>query len=120
MDAPVFDNDELPSRHVAEGPVRAPRREFCTITVTDGIAMGDRGMKASPGSSEVIAGSVELTMRGHRGDMELAKRRKRWKPRPTDYGSGAIWKYAQTVGSAKDGAVTHPGFAGETHVYADL
>ena len=59
-------------------------------------------------------------MRGHCGDVELAERRKRWKPRPTDHGSGAIWKYAQAVGSAKDGAVTHPGFAGETHVYADL
>src|SRR5437870_8332858 len=40
-------------------------REFCTITVTDGIAMGHEGMKASLPSREVIADSVELTMRGH-------------------------------------------------------
>src|SRR5437660_11993814 len=40
-------------------------REFCTITVTDGIAMGHGGMKASLPSREVIADSVELTMRGH-------------------------------------------------------
>ncbi len=40
-------------------------REFCTITVTDGIAMGHQGMKASLVSREVIADSVELTMRGH-------------------------------------------------------
>jgi len=40
-------------------------REFCTITVTDGIAMGHQGMKASLPSREVIADSVELTMRGH-------------------------------------------------------
>ena len=39
--------------------------EFCTITVTDGIAMGHHGMKASLVSREVIADSVELTMRGH-------------------------------------------------------
>ncbi len=40
-------------------------REFCTITVTDGIAMGHEGMKSSLPSREVIANSVELTMRGH-------------------------------------------------------
>ncbi len=40
-------------------------REFCTITVTDGIAMGHEGMKSSLVSREVIADSVELTMRGH-------------------------------------------------------
>ncbi len=40
-------------------------REFCTITVTDGIAMGHQGMKSSLVSREVIADSIELTMRGH-------------------------------------------------------
>ncbi len=40
-------------------------REFCTITVTDGIAMGHEGMKSSLISREVIADSIELTMRGH-------------------------------------------------------
>src|SRR5580704_4536011 len=45
--------------------VGATPREFCTITVTDGIAMGHAGMKSSLPSREVIADSVELTMRGH-------------------------------------------------------
>ncbi len=40
-------------------------REFTTITVTDGIAMGHAGMKSSLISREIIADSVELTMRGH-------------------------------------------------------
>ena len=40
-------------------------REFCTISVTDGIAMGHQGMKSSLASRECIADSVELTMRGH-------------------------------------------------------
>ena len=115
---PKFDKSKLPSRHVTEGPERAPHRsyyyamglteaeihqpfvgvatcwneaapcnialmrqaqsakkgvkaaggtprEFCTITVTDGIAMGHEGMKSSLVSREVIADSVELTMRGH-------------------------------------------------------
>src|ERR1700686_3328397 len=48
--------------------VGATAREFCTITVTDGIAMGHAGMKASLPSREVIADSVELTVRGHSYD----------------------------------------------------
>src|SRR5450631_1785318 len=48
--------------------VGATPREFCTITVTDGIAMGHAGMKSSLPSREVIADSVELTMRGHAYD----------------------------------------------------
>jgi dihydroxy-acid dehydratase len=51
---------------------------------------------------------------------ELAKRRETWQPRGHDYNSGAIWKYAQTVGPAEKGAVTHPGGKAETHVYADV
>jgi len=43
----------------------ATPREFTTITVTDGIAMGHEGMRSSLASREVIADSVELTMRGH-------------------------------------------------------
>ena len=43
-------------------------REFTTITVTDGIAMGHQGMKSSLVSRDVIADSVELTMRGHSYD----------------------------------------------------
>jgi dihydroxy-acid dehydratase len=121
MDAKTNLKAKLPSRHVTEGPERAPHRsylyamglttaqihqplvgvatcwneaapcnialmrqaqavkkgvsaangtprEFCTITVTDGIAMGHSGMKASLPSREVIADSVELTMRGHAYD----------------------------------------------------
>ncbi len=51
---------------------------------------------------------------------ELAKRKAAWKPRETDYQSGAIWKYAQLVGPAQFGAVTHPGGAAESHCYADI
>ncbi len=52
---------------------------------------------------------------------ELRARRKEWTgPRETIYGAGALWKYAQLAGAAKDGAVTHPGGAEERHCYADL
>ncbi len=121
MDAPVFDKSRLVSRHVTEGPSRAPHRsyfyamgltdeeihrpfvgvatcwneaapcnialnrqaqavklgvkeargtprEFTTITVTDGIAMGHEGMRSSLPSRDAIADTVELTMRGHAYD----------------------------------------------------
>jgi dihydroxy-acid dehydratase len=51
---------------------------------------------------------------------ELARRRAAWAPRKTDYQSGALWKYGELVGPAHKGAVTHPGAAAETHVYADI
>jgi dihydroxy-acid dehydratase len=57
---------------------------------------------------------VELT------EAELARRRKAWKPRMHNFQSGALWKYAQTVGTAAHGAVTHPGGKAETHCYADI
>lgn len=51
---------------------------------------------------------------------ELAKRRAAWKPRENDYASGTLWKYAQIVGPASEGAVTHPGAKHEKKVYADI
>ncbi|MEM8839875.1 MAG: dihydroxy-acid dehydratase, partial [Pseudomonadota bacterium] len=53
-------------------------------------------------------------------ESEFEKRRAEWTPRETVFGSGAIWKYAQTVGPARNGAVTHPGGHGEKRVYADI
>jgi dihydroxy-acid dehydratase len=51
---------------------------------------------------------------------EMASRHKAWKPRRHDFQSGALWKYAQLVGDAEKGAVTHPGAQAETHVYAEI
>ena len=50
----------------------------------------------------------------------MASRKAAWQPRQTDFQSGALWKYAQQVGDAEKGAVTHPGGSAETHVYADI
>ncbi len=53
-------------------------------------------------------------------DEELEKRKKNWVSRETNYRSGALWKFAQQVGPARDGAVTHPGAKAETHTFVDL
>ena len=65
---------------------------------------------------DAVNGTLDVDL----SDDELAARRKEWKPRKTNYQSGALWKYAQLVGTAEKGAVTHPGAAAETHIYADL
>jgi dihydroxy-acid dehydratase len=52
-------------------------------------------------------------------DAEFAARAKEWKPRPEEFGSGYLWKYAQQVGTARYGAVTHPGASAEKACYAD-
>jgi len=51
---------------------------------------------------------------------ELAEPKTKWKARETNHTSGALWKYAQQVGPAVDGAVTHPGGAHEKQCYADI
>ncbi len=65
---------------------------------------------------DAVAGTIDVAL----SDAELASRRKAWAPRRHDYQSGSLWKYAQTVGDAEKGAVTHPGGQAETHVYADI
>jgi dihydroxy-acid dehydratase len=66
---------------------------------------------------DAMAGTIEVALT----DEELEARKAEWKgPRPTIYGAGALWKYAQLVGDTYKGAVTHPGGADERHTYMDL
>ena len=51
---------------------------------------------------------------------EFEQRAKEWKPRAEEYTSGYLWKYAQQVGAARYGALTHPGGAAEKVCYADI
>ena len=62
------------------------------------------------------AGTLDLEV----DEQMLAQRRKDWQPRVSEYGSGAIWRYANVVGPARKGAVTHPGALEETFQYADI
>ena len=95
---------------------------------TRGLCIGHVGPEAALGGPialieegdiiEIDAAQSRLSIR--LDDATLAERRARWKPRQHGFQSGAIWRYAQNVGPARFGAVTHPGAAAETHVYADL
>ena len=95
---------------------------------TRGFCIGHVGPEAAVGGpigllkdGDVIKIDAEKgTLDVDLSEAELDARRKAWKPRKHDYQSGVLWKYAQLVGPACDGAVTHPGAKAETHVYADI
>ncbi|TIL84525.1 MAG: dihydroxy-acid dehydratase [Mesorhizobium sp.] len=104
---------------ITDGRFSGATRGFCIGHVGPEAAVGGPIGLLRDGdliSIDAVNGTIEVAL----SDTELATRAKAWKARATDYQSGAIWKYAQTVGPARDGAVTHPGGAGETHCYADI
>ena len=95
---------------------------------TRGFCVGHVGPEAAEGGP---IGLVEdgdiITIDANTGTIDLdvsaevlAERLKAWKPRDNNYNAGALWRYAQNVGPASKGAVTHPGAKAETHVYADI
>ena len=95
---------------------------------TRGFCIGHVGPEAAEGGPiALIEDGDEIMIDAETGVIDLnvpaevlEERRKHWTPRATDYGSGAIWRYAQNVGPAYKGAVTHPGGSAETHVFADI
>lgn len=106
---------------ITDGRFSGATRGFCIGHVGPEAAVGGPIALIQNGDIiELDARDGMRTMTLKVSDSELEKRRANWKPHPTDYQSGAIWKYAQTVGSAEGGAVTHPGAKAEKHVFADL
>ncbi len=95
---------------------------------TRGFCIGHVGPEASDGGpialvedGDIIAidaeaGTIDLQV----DDAIMAQRRALWQPRVNDYQAGALWRYAQNVGPAWQGALTHPGAKAERHVYADI
>ena len=104
---------------ITDGRFSGATRGFCIGHVGPEAAVGGPIGLLQDGDQITIdaeAGTIDVDL----SDDELAKRKAAWKPRGTDYNAGTIWKYAQTVGSAEKGAITHPGGKAETHVYADI
>jgi len=95
---------------------------------THGFCIGHVGPEAAVGGPiglirdgdaitiDAQAGTLDVAL----SDADLAARRQAWTPRRNDYQAGCLWRYAQTVGDAEKGALTHPGARAETHTYADI
>jgi dihydroxy-acid dehydratase len=104
---------------ITDGRFSGATRGFCVGHVGPEAAVGGPIGLLQDGDTITIdaeTGTIDVDL----DEAELAKRREAWKSRGTDYNAGAIWKYAQTVGSAEKGALTHPGGKAETHMYADI
>jgi dihydroxy-acid dehydratase len=104
---------------ITDGRFSGATRGFCIGHVGPEAAVGGPIGLLQDGDIivlDAIKGTMDVELSGE----ELAARRARWQPRENTATSGYLWKYAQTVGSARDGAVTHPGGAAEKQTYADI
>jgi dihydroxy-acid dehydratase len=104
---------------ITDGRFSGATHGFCIGHVGPEAAVGGPIALLKNGDRIVIdadKGTIDMLV----PEAELATRRAAWQPRKTDYNAGAIWKYAQLVGPAYLGAVTHPGAEAESHCYADI
>ncbi len=104
---------------ITDGRFSGATRGFCIGHV--GPEAADCGPIALVQEGDIIAidaeaGTIDLEVDA----AVLAARKAKWQPRGHDYNAGALWRFAQNVGPAWQGAVTHPGAKAETHVYADI
>src|SRR5262249_6768823 len=104
---------------ITDGRFSGATRGFCIGHVGPEAQLGGPialGRDGDMISIDAETGRIDLEVPA----AELVERKKGWKKREIDFGSGALWKYAQMVGPAHLGAVTHPGQAAEKKVYADI
>ncbi len=104
---------------ITDGRFSGATRGFCIGHVGPEAAEGGPIALVEDGDTIAIdaeAGTIDLLV----DKAVLDERRLAWQPREHDYQSGALWRYAQNVGPAHEGAVTHPGAARETHMFADI
>ncbi len=104
---------------ITDGRFSGGTRGFCIGHV--GPEAADGGPIALVENGDTIridaeAGTIDLLVE----PAVLDERRARWAPRVNDYQAGVLWRYAQNVGPAHQGAVTHPGAKSERHIYADI
>jgi dihydroxy-acid dehydratase len=104
---------------ITDGRFSGATRGFCVGHVGPEAAVGGPIALVHDGdiiSLDADSGKLDVRL----SEAELDRRRAAWQPRASAFASGYIWKYAQQVGSARHGAVTHPGGAAENMCYADI
>ncbi len=104
---------------ITDGRFSGGTRGFCVGHVSPEAAVGGAIALIVDGDKITIdAKNGTITL--HIDDQTLQNRKNQWQAKKTQYNSGAIWKYAQTVGSAKNGATTHFGASAETISYDQI
>ena len=104
---------------ITDGRFSGATRGFCIGHVSPEACIGGMiGLLKDGDEIEIDAekGSISVNL----SDDEIKKRKSQWKPKVSNFESGTLWKYAQSVGDATNGAVTHPGAFKEKKVYADI
>jgi dihydroxy-acid dehydratase len=104
---------------ITDGRFSGATRGFCVGHVGPEAAVGGPIGLLKDGDViriDAVKGTLDVDLT----KAELEKRRKAWKPRQHDYRSGALWRYAQTVSDAEQGAVCHPGGKAEVRAFADI
>ncbi len=104
---------------ITDGRFSGATRGFCVGHVGPEAAVGGTIGLLKDGdviTLDATKGTIDVAL----SDEELAARRVAWKPKPQNFGSGVLWRYAQVVGSAEKGALTHPGARAEIRCYADI
>jgi len=103
---------------ITDGRFSGATRGFCVGHIGPEAAVG--GPIALLRDGDIVELDAEAgTLNARLSDEDFARRKRDWKPRDPEFTSGYLWKYAQQVGPARNGAVTHPGGAAETACYAD-
>jgi dihydroxy-acid dehydratase len=104
---------------ITDGRFSGATRGFCVGHVGPEAAVGGPIGLVKDGdiiTLDATTGEISVNV----SEEEFTRRKAAWTPRETEYGSGAIWKYAQLVGPARYGALTNPGARGEKGQYADI
>jgi dihydroxy-acid dehydratase len=104
---------------ITDGRFSGATRGFCVGHVGPEAAVGGPIALIRDGDM-IVLDAEKGTLDVELGADELNKRAKEWKARPLQFKSGALWKYANEVGPARTGAVTHPGAGVEVACYADV
>ncbi len=104
---------------ITDGRFSGATRGFCVGHVGPEAAVG--GPIALLRDGDIVElDAVKATLDVKLTEAELERRRREWKPRAGEFTSGYLWKYAQQVGPARQGAITHPGATVEKACYADI
>ena len=104
---------------ITDGRFSGATRGFCIGHVSPEASIGGMiGLLKDGDEIEIDAekGNISVNL----SDEEIKKRKSQWKPKDSNFESGTLWKYAQSVGDATNGAVTHPGAFKEKKTYADI